>query len=99
MHSEQRVAISIWNSRHTKNPKKSMEAWKLTFMGTETNCRRPRNLQKNHSVLIKDASKEAVFTDTQMTALLQESFPVATARRFVKKNKSTLITVKIDFPN
>ena len=34
-----------------------------------------------------------------MTALLQESFPNATARRFVKKNKSTLNTVKIDFPN
>ena len=75
------------------------EAWKSTFQGTETICRRPRKLQKNHSVIIKDVPKEDVFTDSKMTALLQESFPDATARRFVKKDESTLNTVKSDFPN
>ena len=75
------------------------EAWKPTFLGTETTCRRPRKLQKNHSVIIKDVPKEDVFTDSKMIALLQESFPGATARRFVKKDKSTLNTVKTDFPN
>ena len=75
------------------------EAWKPTFMGTETICRRPRKLQKHHSVIIKDVPKEDVFTDSKMTALLQESFPDATARRFLKKDKITLNTVKIDFPN
>ena len=72
------------------------EAWKSTFMGTETICRRPRKLQKNHSVI---TNREDVFTNSKMTALLQESFPDATARRFVKKIKSTLNTVKIDFSN
>ena len=75
------------------------EAWKLTFMGTETICRRPRKLQKYHSVIIKDVPKEDVFTDSKMTALLKESFPDGTARRFVKKDRSTLKTVKVDFPN
>ena len=75
------------------------ETWKSTFMGTETSCRRPRKVQKNHSVIIKDVPMEDFFTDSKMTALLHESFPDATARRFVKKDQSTLNTVKIDFPN
>ena len=63
------------------------EAWKSTFLGTKTTCRRPPKLQKNHSVIIKDVPKEDVYTNSKMTALLQESFPDATARRFVKKTK------------
>ena len=75
------------------------EAWNSTFLGTEATCRRPRKLQKNHSVIIRDVLKEDVFTDSEMTALLQDIFPDATARRFVKKDKSILNIVKIDFPN
>ena len=67
--------------------KENEELWKSTFLGTYTTCRWPRKLQKNHSLIIKDVTKEDVFTDIKMTALLQESFPDATARRFAKKRQ------------
>ena len=93
-----RSHINLEFATHQKS-KENEEAWKSTFLGTETTCRRPRKLQKKHSVIIKDDAKENVFTDSKMTELLQEIFHDATARIFVKKDKSTLNTVKIDFRN
>ena len=73
--------------------------WQQSFLGSETTCRRPRMSQKNHSVLIKDVPKAEEFTDEKLTILLKEKFPGAKARRFIKKDKSVLNTVKIDFPS
>ena len=98
MHSEQRGAISIWISRHTKNPKESSKHGHQPFWAQKQNCRRPGKLQKTHSVIVKDVPRN-VFTDSKMTALLHESFPEATVRRLVKKGKITLNTFKIDFPD
>ena len=55
--------------------------------------------QKNHSVLIQDVPKTEEFTDVKLATLLEEKFPGAKARRFIKKEKSVLNTVKIDFPS
>ena len=55
--------------------------------------------QKNHSVLIKEVPKAEEFADVKLTTLLEEKFPGAKARRFIKTDKSILNTVKIDFPS
>ena len=72
--------------------------WQQNFLGSETTCRRPRMSQKNHSVLMKELPKAEEFTDVKLTTLLEEIFPGAKARRFIKKDKSVLNIVKIDFP-
>ena len=49
------------------------------------------------SVIIKDVPKEDNFTDTNISSSLQANFPEAKVRRFIKKDSTILITVKIDF--
>ena len=73
------------------------DAWRSNFLGKDTVCRRPRTLQKNFSVIIKDVPKEDDFTDTNISSSLQPNYPEAKARRFIRKDSTILNTVKIDF--
>ena len=73
--------------------------FQTSFLGSETICRRPRPSQRSHSVLIKNVPKAEHFMDVKLTTLLEENFSGAKARRLVKKDKSVLNTVKIDFPS
>ena len=53
------------------------DAWRSNFLGKDSVCRRPRTLQKNFSVIIKDVPKEDNFTDTNISSSLQANFPVS----------------------
>ena len=58
-----------------KGSKEIESEWQQSFLGSETTCRRPRMIQKNHAVLIKDVPKAVEFTDVNNTTLLEEKVP------------------------
>ena len=61
-----------------------------SFLGSETTCRRPP--------MKKNVPKAEEFTYVKLTTLLEENFPGAKDRSFIKKD-NVLNTVKIDFPS
>ena len=97
MLSEQLEDTYTSNSNQGKSQKKC--SGNLVFLDLKKICRRPGMSQKNHSVLVKVVLKAEEFTDVKLSTLLEEKSLGARAQRFIKKDKSVLNTVKIDFPS